>query len=78
MSFKLKQEDGKNEIVVDQIGPRKDDADTFFEALDGGGCRYAVYEHEEKKADGRLTSKLYFVRYFPSGKDSLALRQQVI
>lgn len=50
----------RRSIVVDRVGERSSGPDAFVAALPFQGCRYAVYDHELRTDDGRLTSKLLF------------------
>ncbi|DAZ99656.1 TPA: hypothetical protein N0F65_001893 [Lagenidium giganteum] len=52
-------------IIVDSTGPPTATLAQFSAALPDADCRYAVYEHDVLTADGRKTSKLYFVTWIP-------------
>lgn len=52
-------------IAVDKTGPPNATFADFLNALPDSECRYAVYDHEYSTADGRKSSKLFFVTWIP-------------
>ncbi len=57
---------GEEKIDVETIGVRTATFDEFKRALPETDCRFGIYDHEFKTPDGRATSKLFFVSWFPS------------
>lgn len=53
------------QVVVDSSGPPTATFKDFEAALPDDDCRYAVYDHEFLTADGRKSSKLFFVSWIP-------------
>ncbi|GAB9463638.1 Actin depolymerizing factor [Globisporangium polare] len=53
------------QILVDATGPPTATYADFVNALPDSDCRYAVYDHEFMTADGRKSSKLFFVTWIP-------------
>ncbi|TYZ62324.1 hypothetical protein PybrP1_009347 [[Pythium] brassicae (nom. inval.)] len=51
-------------INVDAAGPPTASFADFMHALPDSDCRYAVYDHEFLTADGRKSSKLFFVTWY--------------
>lgn len=56
---------GGSQIEVESVGDRSATVDDFIKALPFTDSRYAVYDHEFTTADGRPTSKLWFLSWFP-------------
>lgn len=54
-----------DKIVVDATAPPSTTFVDFSAALPDSDCRYAVYDHEFLTADGRKSSKLFFVTWIP-------------
>ena len=52
-------------IKIDHIGTRDSNYKLFVSKLPKTQPRYAVYDHEYKTSDGRLTSKMYFIFWTP-------------
>jgi len=63
--YKINEEG--TEIVVDSKGKRKADLKEFLKALPSNLMRLALYNHEYTTADGRLTDKMFFIFWSPSG-----------
>jgi cofilin len=53
------------QIVVDASAPPSAAFADLLRALPDSDCRYAVYDHEFTTADGRKSSKLFFVTWIP-------------
>ena len=51
---------------MEKIGSRSATYDDFKNALPFTDSRYAVFDQEYKTHDGRATSKIWFVSWFPS------------
>ena len=66
--FKLNED--FTEIVVDVCGKRAAKSKDFFGSLDKTHMRYALYNHEFKTNDGRLTDKMYYIFWAPSAADT--------
>lgn len=57
---------GDDAIEVDSIGERNQTFDDMKKSLPFTDCRYAIFDHEFKTHDGRPTSKLWFISWFPN------------
>ena len=57
---------GEQHIEVETLGERSSNIKDFCKALPYTDSRYAVYDHEFKTADGRSSSKLWFISWFPN------------
>ena len=56
---------GENQIEVEKVGERNSTVEDLIKALPFTDCRYVMYDHEYLTADGRPTSKLWFLSWFP-------------
>ncbi len=65
------------ELKVETLGEPSKTAKDFVAALPADEARFAVYQHELKKADGRLKETLYFVTWSPPSARSMG-RQSVL
>lgn len=54
-----------DKVVVDTTALPSATFEDFHAALPDSDCRYAVYDHEFQTADGRKSSKLFFVTWIP-------------
>lgn len=59
--FKL----GESSVELCTVGQRNETYEDFKKALPFTECRYCIYDQEYKTYDGRLTSKLWFINWFP-------------
>eukprot|EP00603_Paraphysomonas_imperforata_P007523 CAMPEP_0114418586 /NCGR_PEP_ID=MMETSP0103-20121206/3575_1 /TAXON_ID=37642 ORGANISM="Paraphysomonas imperforata, Strain PA2" /NCGR_SAMPLE_ID=MMETSP0103 /ASSEMBLY_ACC=CAM_ASM_000201 /LENGTH=168 /DNA_ID=CAMNT_0001586953 /DNA_START=55 /DNA_END=561 /DNA_ORIENTATION=+ len=57
---------GDFEIDVETIGDKNGTYEDFKACLSHTDCRYAVFDQDFLTADGRPTSKIWFVSWFPS------------
>lgn len=58
-------------VDLETIGPRTSSPTDMMSKLPATGCRYAIYDHDYTRPDGRPASKLYLVCWVPSmGKPS--------
>lgn len=57
---------GAESVDIEKIGGRKETYQQFRASLPYSDCRFAIFDHEFKTADGRLSSKLWFVSWFPN------------
>ena len=56
---------GESQIEVESVGARTSTLKDFTTALPFSDSRYAIYDQEYLTPDGRPTSKLWFVSWFP-------------
>uniref|UniRef100_A0A6U3G755 ADF-H domain-containing protein n=1 Tax=Bigelowiella natans TaxID=227086 RepID=A0A6U3G755_BIGNA len=59
-----------SEIVTDKSGGTGG-IDALAEALTNLQPRYAIFDHEFKTKDGRMTSKLHFISFTPENSNQL-------
>lgn len=61
----FKFNDDHTEIVVDKKGKRRDDIKVFCKALPENSMRLAIFNHEFRTDDGRITDKMFFIFWAP-------------
>jgi hypothetical protein len=52
-------------IELERIGARDSSPTELMSALPATGCRYAIYDHDYTRPDGRPASKLFLVCWVP-------------
>jgi len=57
-------------IIVEKTGPPDAKWQDFAGLLPYTDCRFAIYDHPYKTSDGRQTSKLLFICWFPTNSNS--------
>jgi cofilin len=57
---------GDEEIGVEKLGPRAATFEEFGKDLPFSDSRYAVYDQDLTTADGRATSKIWFISWSPT------------
>ena len=70
----FKINDAQNGIEVEHAGPRDASFETFKSHMPENEPRYAVYELEFTKSDGRQEFKLLFINYSPDNCTQGAVR----
>lgn len=55
---------------METVGGRKTTYEEMKRDLPFAECRWCVYDQDLKTADGRLTSKLWFISWFPHGSST--------
>jgi cofilin len=63
-----------SQAVLESVGAREATFDAFKEAMPKNEPRFAVYDLEFKKEDGRSESKVVFIMYSPDECTSIQLR----
>lgn len=64
--FDIKEVNGEKTHSVDSVeADRSKRVEELLAALPESSCRYVVYEHEYKTADGRQADKLFFINWNP-------------
>jgi cofilin len=56
---------GETEIDVESVGARSATFEDFKKCMPENDCRFGVFDFEFKTSDGRPTSKLLFISWFP-------------
>lgn len=61
---------GAEEMEVELIGDRNETYDNMKKSLPFAECRFCIWDQDIKTADGRNTSKLWFVSWFPDNANT--------
>ena len=63
---------GEMEIEVEAVGHREQSFISLKKLLPSSDCRYVVFDQEIKNADGRESSKLWLISWFPLNSTPIA------